>query len=984
MISSASLRLCVKINSVDINRWRQIDELLDAVLEIPNERREAFLSEKCSGDDELKREVLSLLKAQKETDAFLENSAMNLMAKEIAHDGTTVVDFSILGRELGNYRIERPLGAGGMGEVFLAHDSKLNRKVALKILPAEFVLDSERVKRFEREAKAVSALNHPNIVTIYDFGQLNGINFIVTEHIEGKTVRELINAKVSLKETLNVVSQTCEALHAAHKSGIIHRDIKPENIMVRPDGYAKVLDFGLAKLNPQADSIHVSLANYTQKGMIIGTLAYMSPEQISDDTVDQRADLWSLGVVLYEMATGKKPFQAESKQATFNAILSGEPLAATDSNASLPVELDRILEKALEKDKDLRYQTASDFRADLKRVRREIDSSPSSSSWSKSMRRTNPQTIQTTEKSRLIYAVPLAALILITAGVACYFYWQKYATQPAPNWTQARNEHLTDEPGTEFMPSLAPDGEAFIYVAKNGEKYDIFRRRVGGKNATNLTPDTANEDETHPAYSPDGKRIAFRSTRYPAGIYLMESTGENPRRLCKDGYHPAWSPDGKEIVSSEEDQNLPGTRYKSRLIITNVATGEQRVLHDGYAAQPQWSPHGQRVAFWIMQPGGKRDVATISATGGEPVLVTDLSGVNWNPVWSPDGNYLYFASDRKGNMGFWRMRIDETSGKVLGEPESVPTPAKFVRHLSFSRDGKRLIYVQTEDESNLKAVKFDQAAEKIVGEPFSITRREQEVVRPEISPDGKQFVMRLTRLTQHDIAAVGGGGWRDFTNDEFSENYPRWSPDGNRIAYVSDRSGNYEIWTMDADGTNHQQWTFGNQTSASYPFWSPDGQKLGYDFNHKAYILDLTKPPGEQKPELLPGAENYSLVIAWDWSPDGKKLSGIFTEKGKQFAKDDNGLRVGYYSFDTGRWEDLNIATYNLRWLADSSRLIYYDEGNKAYIVDIHTKKSRVVFAPPNEEQLKSVGINRPEDLIYYTNFSSESDVWMLDLSENQ
>jgi serine/threonine protein kinase len=362
---------------VNIERWKQIDELFDAVLEIPNERREAFLSEKCGDDGDLKKEVLSLLNAQKETDGFMENSAMNLMAKEIAQNDTTVVNFSIVGRELGNYRIEQTLGAGGMGEVYLAYDAKLKRRVALKILPAAFVLDETQIKRFEREARAVSALNHPNIVTIYDFGQADGISYIVTELIEGKTVRELIKENLSLKEALSIVTQTCEALAAAHSSGIIHRDIKPENIMVRPDGYVKVLDFGLAKLNPQAESIHISLTNYTQKGMIIGTLAYMSPEQIGDEKVDHRTDLWSLGVVLYEMLTGKNPFKDESRQATFQKILSEELPPVSPLNDKIPVRLDRILSKALEKDADLSYQTALDLRADLARVRREIDSSPS-------------------------------------------------------------------------------------------------------------------------------------------------------------------------------------------------------------------------------------------------------------------------------------------------------------------------------------------------------------------------------------------------------------------------------------------------------------------------------------------------------------------------------------------------------------------------------------------------------------------------------
>ncbi|MGI8883884.1 MAG: serine/threonine protein kinase, partial [Pyrinomonadaceae bacterium] len=286
---------------MNAERWKQIDKLLDAVLEIPNERREAFLREQCSGDDELKREVLSLLDAQKETEQFMENSAMNLMAKELAQNRTEV--FSLVGKKFGTYKIEKPIGAGGMGEVYLAHDDKLNRKVALKILPAEFVADAERVKRFEREARMISAFNHPYIVTIYDVGSADGVNYIATEYVEGETVRELINRGVDLKQTLSIISQTCEALAAAHKAGIIHRDIKPENIMIRPDGFVKVLDFGLAKLTEHTEC-QQSISNYTLKGVIIGTPAYMSPEQVSDEKVDHRTDLWSVGVVLYEMLTG--------------------------------------------------------------------------------------------------------------------------------------------------------------------------------------------------------------------------------------------------------------------------------------------------------------------------------------------------------------------------------------------------------------------------------------------------------------------------------------------------------------------------------------------------------------------------------------------------------------------------------------------------------------------------------------------------------
>jgi Tol biopolymer transport system component len=237
-----------------------------------------------------------------------------------------------------------------------------------------------------------------------------------------------------------------------------------------------------------------------------------------------------------------------------------------------------------------------------------------------------------------------------------------------------------------------------------------------------LTKDSAGDD-TQPAFSPDGERIAFRSSREGGGIYVMDPTGKNVRRVADGGFHPSWSPDGEELVFSEAGQDLPSLRVASALWIANVATGVKRLLTDIDAMQPAWSPSGKRIAFWFLPPSvGRRDVATISRDGGEPVIITKDAATNWNPVWSPDGRYLYFVSDRSGNMSFWRVAIDEDTGEALAEPEVIVTPSKFSQHLAFSRDGKKMIYVQTEKRSNIQAVKLDANAEKVVGEPFWITR----------------------------------------------------------------------------------------------------------------------------------------------------------------------------------------------------------------------------------------------------------------------
>lgn len=735
--------------------------------------------------------------------------------------------------------------------------------------------------------------------------------------------------------------------------------------MVRADGYVKVLDFGLAKLTEIQPSGDPDPAK-TQAGATMGTLAYMSPEQATGEPIDHRTDIWSLGVVLYELVTGQKPFGGENRQATVNAILSSEPQSATASDPHLPSELHLILDKALEKDRDLRYQTASDFRADLRRLLRVIDSTASAS---------HPRGIKLRRNGIVAprwLLLAAASLVLVLGALVA---WSLFRSKPQSlDWSRAIHVQLTDQAGTEFFPSLTPDGKSFVYASKTNGNFDLFLQRVGGRNVTLLTKDSPAND-TQPAFSPDGTRIAFRSDREPAGVYLMEATGENVRPLAKGGFHPAWSPDGKEIVYSLAGFDIPSVRNTttSALRIVNVESGASRLLTSSDAMQPAWSPHGDRIAFWFMPRGvGRSDVATISKDGGEPVVVTKDAVTNWNPVWSPGGKFLYFASDRSGNMSFWRVPVDEHTGKVSGEPEAVITPSTISRHLGFSRDGKRMIYVQTDERSNVAAVGFDSKSEKLVGNPFWITSGSRTVVRPELSPDQKRFVMRLPRRTQDDLAVVNrdGTNWRDLTNDKFFDRYPRWSPDGKTIAFASDRSGNYEIWTIDVETTSLKQITFDSPPSTSFPIWSPDGKKLLFRRDAVTLIIDVGKSWGEQTPQALPALGNPdSHFIVWDWSPDGRKLAGTFG--GAQTG-------LGYFSFDTQRYEQIADFSSQPYWLPNSRRFVFANEG-KAFIADTISKIVREL--PIHEpEQIRSIVVSKDGRLLYYTASSSESDIWLLDL----
>jgi serine/threonine protein kinase len=963
-------------------RWKQIDELFDAVLDLPEPEREGFLTEKCGGDDDLKKEILSLLNATAGSDNFLEKSAMGVVAQNLAEEQAIPFHTYFAGQTVGTYKIENQIGAGGMGEVYLAYDEKLKRKVALKTLPAEYTSSDERVKRFELEARAISALNHPNIVTIYDVGNADGINYIATEYVEGKTIRELTGTNLRLKDVLEIILQACDALAVAHKAGIIHRDIKPENIMLRPDGYVKILDFGLAKLS-EIDLNTMKNFTGTAKGIIIGTPAYMSPEQVADDNVDHRTDLWSLGVVLYELLTGVNPFKKENRQATFQAILSQDPPPASSLNSEISSELDQILVKALEKDADLSYQTASDLRADLKRVKREVDSSPS---WSRSGNiSTQKHEGVKTQRNYLLFG--FAFLFLVFAGFgAWYFAFRSVpsAAGEATDWINLHHTQLTNTPWIEGYPSLSPDGKNIIFASDSDNDRNIYLQRVGGKNLTNLTPNSK-ESDTMPAFSPDGKLIAFRSDRNPNGIYVMEETGENVRRIADFGFHPSWTADGKKVIVSDKAAAIHTvhTVPNSALWSVDVKTGEKQKLETkGDAIMPSCSPNGNRIAFWYVADGKLPGIATIPANGGEPIPIAESEASDWNPVWSRDGKYLYFSSDRGGSMNLWRVAVDEKTGKQLAEPESITTPSKYLRHITIARDGKTIGYVRYESQSNVQAIAFDAKALNVTGDAAYVTRGDREVGNPSLAPDGEMFVARNPARTQEDLVVFDkkGENWRNLTDDKFRERLPRWSPDGKRIAFHTDRSGKFQIWTLNSDGANPQQLTFSDQTGAMAPVFSPDGTKLAFtEVNEKltaSRILDLSRSWAEQSPQSLPPApENKSFSVR-DWSKDGKKLLVIY------FEPDGDESGTGVFDLEKQTFEKMTETGMSPFWLNDNRHFIFIDR-NTLFLCDTQTRKTAELYKPSAYEIQQAVP-SPDNKTIFFRYLQVDADVWLIGSTPNR
>jgi len=945
-------------------RWLKIEELFHSALEREPDEHASFLDEACAGDAQLQHEVEALLVSLEEAGDFIEEAplagAISSLVEESGDDAEqrATAGRSLIGRRIGHYEFQSLIGAGGMGEVYLAHDLMLDRRIAVKILPPQFTQDDAQVQRFEREARAASALNHPNIITIHEVGRDEDVHFIATEFVAGQTLREKIaNRSLSLKEAVNIALQIADALTAAHGAGIVHRDIKPENVMIRPDGLVKVLDFGLAKpVEAEIAATHLSLSTVslqTDPGVLMGTITYLSPEQVRREKIDQRTDIFSLGVVLYEMITGARPFTGNSPAIIFDSILRDEPVVAS---ADVPDTLKSIIGRALEKDRSARYQSADVMRDDLQRVIRDA----------------NEPRPRSRSRWRTMTAMGLSAIVILAALFSTGMFREAGRSGAAPFIT-GPVKRITDTPGEEIFPSLSPDGQFIVYASRDSGDWDIYLKKIDEPKAVNLTGGPLHVD-LEPALSPDGTRIAFRSSREGMGIFLMDIEGKNLERLTTDGHNPAWSPDGREIVFAEDRVfDYEGrNRNPSRLFAVNAQTGERRLITDSDAVQPSWSSNGHRIAYWGVHKGGQKDIWTVPSSGGNPIAVTDDEAVDWNPVWSRDGKYLYFLSNRGGSMNVWRAPIDELSGKVTGALEPATLPSANSQHLSFSADGHSLVYVEMNRREHAWEVGFDPVAGRVIGQPTQITHGARRYANSEVSPDEKSVVFSSVGEAQEDLFIINrdDGEIRQLTNDSALDRTAHWSPDGRRIALQSDRSGKYEIWAVNEDGTGLAQLTDVPTEGVFCPVWSPDGQRLLYKVrNAGSFIINLDKLPSASEP--LPGRQLPGF-LPWSWSPDGKLVAGWRLDP----EPPDN--HVVIYSFADQRYVELADRGANPIWLNDSRRLIF--GSGPLYLHDYKTRQSRFLYQA-GTSIFGALSLSRDNRRLYYSLRSSEADIHLLSLN---
>ena len=857
-----------------------------------------------------------------------------------------------LGKTVGHYKIVSRIGAGGMGEVFLAEDTKLERRVALKILLAEVADDDERVRRFVQEAKAASALNHPSILTVFEIGSFDDSQYIATEYIQGTTLRHRMReASMNLDEALGIALQVAAALAAAHEAGIIHRDIKPDNIMIRDDGVVKVLDFGLAKLTEK--NVETSAAEdetkaqfNTEPGMIMGTAGYMSPEQARGHKLDPRSDIFSLGIVLYELFTSKRPFDGESHLDVISSILKDQPPALRLAAPALPRHLERIVDKTLRKDRDHRYQHVKDLQIDLQDLRDELkfeaklnqtadQSIPAQLTGSEGPKSTFTEKISATRRFTLLHAIVFIAIVGLLVGGIWYFRPRPAGNVIAGNLKTTEIANWSSAPGELFSnASFSPDGKMIAFSSTKSSAKNIWVTQTVSTEAIQVTNDAfSNQD---PIWSPKGDELAFFSQKgniadgkgNSTGVWRVSALGGTPKSVgpVADGSFQLrrWAASGKIYYQSKGD-----------LYAMDVASGvsQKATSFDPQKGKIIWvsiSADEKTLAF-ITQKDTAWELFTSDPSAADPTTITSGTGEVSGVAWLPEKERFYYSASVNGVFQVFVAGSGTPTRMTSSETDSIVVDA--------APDGSSVIVSSAKEESTIWRVSV---ADKVES---PVSRNVNSELWPDVSPDGQKMVFqsaknlsRGNKLLESTIL-VKSMRSRDDPATTISEGgfLPAWSPDGSLIAFMRKAGDVPELMVANPNGGGERKLASGGIPMAGYsvsPYnhiqtnafaWSPDSSRVAYISNKNGApnVWGVNVRDGSETP-LTANTDAGTSYACPIWASDGKRLA-FSTKKDSSAEGGKKVLGLGIFDTATGQTTQFYETGLTMRlvgWTADENGLI--------------------------------------------------------------
>jgi Tol biopolymer transport system component/predicted Ser/Thr protein kinase len=769
------------------------------------------LEQACGEDVSLREEVESLL--GKLDTPSLASPAADLMARAAAAELAP-------GTMLAHYRVEAKLGEGGMGAVYRASDTRLQRQVAIKVLLPEHLDDPNHAQQLLREARAASALNHPNIVTVHEVGSERGVDFIAMEYVAGRSLAGLIPTKgLGVKRALDYAVQIAEGLAQAHAAGVVHGDLKPGNVMVNGGGRIKLLDFGLARRVRLTADQSKSL---TVKGEIAGTPAYMAPEQAEGKKADERTDIFAFGAVLYEMLAGRRAFQGASTLAVLGAVLREEP----PSVAGVPHELERILRRCLRKDPARRFQHIGDVRIELEEVGA-VEPAPIARKW-----------------RPWLFAAALSLVLIAAARFGAPGLGRRTAAVPAPGMVQ-----LTADVGLTFQPAISADGKLVAYSSDRGGagNLDIWVQQMSGGDSVQLTKDPA--DDSEPAFSPDGSQIAFRSEREGGAIYVVPALGGEPKLIALRGRLPRFSPDGGHIAYGigKGVTGLQGL-FTPAIFVVASRGGPARRLDSGLIASgvPVWAPDGQHLICWGRQEADSdRDWWVVPVSDG-PARRTRLRDIlvdrnlfpSYTTVSAWIGDRLILSINLASGSDLWQIPISSRTGEVAGEPQRLTFASGSNIQPSVSAGGQVVFSSKTVNR-NVWSVAVDADGGKIRGELRRLTQEAKSNRDPAVSPDGRKVAFVAgwdTPRAQLRIRDVATGKESPLSGIPSTRDlgYPSFSADSSKVVFRAIENARPSLYVVLAAGGMAERIC---ENCGNAPAWSPDGTKIVYDrIDRRRYV----------------------------------------------------------------------------------------------------------------------------------------------------